>query len=340
MTEDKYQFIKNAILTSFKRLIFVAVVYLCISNFSYPVTELGSQIFSGVITACILGLLFALIHTYMYSQATLFPVTVWGITTVIIIGFIAGKFLDPAIENPIAALVVIISIFAFWIVYRLSLQGSQQTSSSMVVASGTAVFRKQEPLARKPTEQDRNTIAAHEAGHAMIYAALGNLPDDFHVRIKKETDSTNSLGYVSGLRDEHTLNYKIETEWFMLVLLAGKMGEINANKNESLGAINDMRQWLDLATQYLSNQYKGIFYTSPSNDIELTSNKEEIQKLKREQNIMLEEFFTLNVDVHKELTTELLEKGLLRREQLLPFLLKVKFPENFPLLPHLVRGNK
>ncbi len=42
MTEDKYQFIKNAILTSFKRLIFVAVVYLCISNFSYPVTQVGS----------------------------------------------------------------------------------------------------------------------------------------------------------------------------------------------------------------------------------------------------------------------------------------------------------
>lgn len=117
----------------------------------------------------------------------------------------------------------------------------------------------------------------------------------------------------------------------MMVFLAGKMGEAQMMGESTLGSTNDHARWLNVAKQYLSNHYRGMFYSEPQNEFEQKLNEEKLTGLQADQLCALSRLFDQNANVFKELADALLEKRTLAREELIPFLARVTLPEGFPL---------
>jgi hypothetical protein len=98
----------------------------------------------------------------------------------------------------------------------------------------------------------------------------------------------------------------------------------------TLGSVTDHQRWVDIATRYLSNHYRGIFYADPQTDLELKTNESKLEDLQSEQTAILRELFELNPTVFRQIADTLIEKRSLNREALIPFLSQVKLPNSFP----------
>lgn len=187
----------------------------------------------------------------------------------------------------------------------------------------------------RPTlsEQDVVLVAAHEAGHALVFAALGQayLPSTFRVQVRYRMNEAGSLGAVSAYVDGNLLQERVFAEWFMMVLLAGQIGEALLCGKYTLGSTSDNNQWIHEAKTVLSGQYYGLFYTDPQNAFEHSHNQQMLLDLHGAQSQTLRQFFQMNADVHQVLAETLRASRTLSREALLPLLEKVRFPEGFPL---------
>ncbi len=181
-----------------------------------------------------------------------------------------------------------------------------------------------------PTERDHRYTAAHESGHALVYAALDKLPSDLRLVVQSEADNTGVLGFVTGINSDHHLQEKTFTEWYMLVFLAGKLGETVLLGESTLGSTNDHRRWLNLARNYLSNHYRGPFYAEPSTKFEQEQNDQKLETLQLEQLELLQSLFDMNAEIFKELADTLLAKRTMVVDDLQPFVARVTLPEGFP----------
>jgi hypothetical protein len=204
------------------------------------------------------------------------------------------------------------------IVYGETAQSSQRA----VLGATTPDFT---PL----TERDRKYIAYHEAGHALSYVALGSLPPNIELVINN-TKNHNSLGYISGIHSNHSLDNKTYSEWLMLVLLSGKQSEFFVFKENTIGSVSDHQKWIDIAHRYLSNHFDGIYYITPNSHFELKSNEEKLNKLQENQKLILEALFKENEQVLHEIANKLLNVDKLGHLELTGLLSKVKLPDNFP----------
>jgi hypothetical protein len=79
------------------------------------------------------------------------------------------------------------------------------------------------PVTTRVTVQDRLFIAAHEAGHAMVYAAFDEYPSNLLV-VAKVKRIIRAHWLCTGWLKAHNLDEKTMAEWFMLLLLAGNAG--------------------------------------------------------------------------------------------------------------------
>lgn len=184
---------------------------------------------------------------------------------------------------------------------------------------------------RRLTPRDRSYVAAHEAGHALVYAALGGLPSPWQLAIHTHADTRGILGFVSGFRSGNQLEDRTFAEWKMLVLLAGQAGELAMQGDTTLASADDHMRWMKLAAAYLSHHHRGVFYPRPHSQVEAMQNEVKLEALRREHQELLQAFFEANRPVHTRLAKALLARGTLSREQVVPFLQLVRFPEGFPL---------
>lgn len=239
-----------------------------------------------------------------------------------LIGHIGDSAYRWALENPQDAAAGLIAAAIVWIILKVS--SGWRSAQPEYVARGVAVFPP-----RELTERDTRYTAAHEAGHALVYAALGRLPADVKVAINDRPDAHGVLGFVTGIHERHRLPEKTFAEWRMLELLAGRMGESTLGET-TLGGSNDHLQWLDIACLYLSNHCRGMFYAEPQNRFEWEQREAKLEALHQEQLRTLKSLFDLNAEVFRQLADALLERRTLTRDDLIPFLARVKLPEGFP----------
>lgn len=184
--------------------------------------------------------------------------------------------------------------------------------------------------APKPTGRDNQYTAAHEAGHALVYAELGCLPPDIEASMNDRPDNNGVLGFVTGPNHQHQLDERTFAEWYMLFLLAGQKAELTIMAETTLGSTNDHDLWMRVARRYLANHFRGMFYAGPENEFEQRKNEDQLDALQARQSDMLISFFNLNADVLKELAESLQEKRTITRDNLIPFLDRVQLPEGFP----------
>lgn len=214
-----------------------------------------------------------------------------------------------------------------WMIVHFS-GGSSFGSESIARSSGAAAIYR---AIAKPTARDNRYTAAHEAGHALVYAALGGLPADVKLAVNDHSDERGVLGFVTGISSKHHLDEKSFAEWYMLVFLAGKLGESVMHGESTLGSSNDHLRWLGVARSYLANHYRGMYYADPQNKFEQEQNEAKLEALQAEQLAMLRTLFDVNAEVFTQLADTLLKTRTMCRDDLIPFLSRVKLPDGFPL---------
>lgn len=195
----------------------------------------------------------------------------------------------------------------------------------------SAVRPDQTAVSSKPTSRDVRHIAAHEAGHALIYAALGQLPADVRLVVNEYQDTDRTLGFITGVNSEHLLTEKSFAEWHMLMLLAGQIGESIRLGEPTMGSCTDHRRWINEARLYLANQNKGIYYVEPQNKFEQEQNEVKLEALQTAQRELLHQFFDMNAEVYQQLADNLLDVRVMGHDDLMPYLSRVKLPEGFPV---------
>ena len=232
------------------------------------------------------------------------------------------------IKHPQSAALYAVTFVILREITRFGIIGFRDKSSAdvAVLAHGNCKAFKNSV----PTSRDYHYTAAHEAGHALIYAAMNPVPKNLIVVVNEHSDVNGTLGYVESKKYQHHLDDKIFAELMMLINLAGTMGESVIFNNVTLGSSQDYCTWLNMAQNYLSNQFCGVYYKYPKNDLEQSSNTRLIETLKIKQEKLLSEFFTLNHDLYKELYTKLLDKKRLDGIELFEFLDRAIFPAEFP----------
>jgi hypothetical protein len=178
------------------------------------------------------------------------------------------------------------------------------------------------------TARDKTIISVHEAGHALVYAALGALPLDFKLVMHSEPQKNGNSGYVTRIVSRHALQTKSFSEWQMLCYLAGQEAERKILKEVSLGSAGDRRQWWLEAKHYLVNGLaEGLDYNPEMHPVAVTACLEE---LRRRQCELLQLFFSKNIGVLNELIQAIAKQECLNRDDLLPFMRRVVFPDGFP----------
>lgn len=261
----------------------------------------------------------AVIRTFVYGGTLIayLPLIIWGLS---------DTLSQASWTNPLLPVVVV--MVCCGLVYAVcNLFVSDDPAGDVCVREGSPVSR----TASTDLAQDRRIIAAHEAGHALMYAAWSPLPTTLQVRINSSTDNSGSLGYVRCGEPQPRLMDKNRETWEMLLALAGMAGEQHYTGAVSSGAFDDGRRWLSHAVPWLVCHLKiGIYYPDPSTHLELESNQHHLMALKAEHNALLTEFFTLNHDMHAKLTSALMPGETLEARHLHPYLAAVQLPEGFP----------
>lgn len=184
------------------------------------------------------------------------------------------------------------------------------------------------------SSKDKENVAIHEVGHALVHAALGQLPNEFCIVIRAEKikEGEYRLGYVRSIKSQHQSDRKEMTEWLMLMYLAGVEAEkfILGESETSLGAASDFLYYQDYAKKYLTTQNNGYFILDPKSDEDFKHNEAKFDSLKARQEQQLSLFFELNKDTLIQMKEHLLKHERITREESIEFLRTVDIPSDFP----------
>lgn len=182
------------------------------------------------------------------------------------------------------------------------------------------------------TSKDISVTCIHEAGHALVYAALPNIPEQFRMKALPQADAKGRLGAVSSVDWNGILKPKDFLLFQLLVLLAGQQAEKFILGEIFDGAHSDLRTWQQEAKNYLRLGFGELYFSPVENDFEAEQNRQVLERLRDEQSDLLIRFFQANQEVLQDLAKELQTKGKLLKSDVEPFLLKVQLVDGFPML--------
>lgn len=301
-----------------------------VKHFRYPATQPALLAYNAVLVAGALVILYCSGRRFIRNISRL-RILCYGATSLTVMLSAIGNFGDDAVKEPGALAAIILVVASCQIVAAMCrLAGGEGEDRPPAEARfGTVVAR----TTQEAGEQDRRFIAAHEAGHALVYAAWSPLPDGLRVVVKRGSDGSNSLGFVNDGLPRRLLNEKDFAEWDMLLSLAGIAGEKCYMGHVTQGAVNDALRWMNIAGPYLSCHLTGgVYYPEPASELEISVNQRHLTALRSAQSALLEVFFERNRSEHARLTDALLKHGELTGADLHIYLAGVELPEGFPQL--------
>lgn len=247
--------------------------------------------------------------------------------TVVILSFIdtqGDMVIGSALDHPQITIGIIVGYFIANLIYKLSTPFS--IGHTRVEVGRMAVSMK-----KQPSERDLDIAAVHEAGHALMYAAVRNVPDSLTVKLLDGFDRAGVLGTVSCEVVRHTLMKKSELEFYMYLSLAGVAAEKVRFGEVFSGASNDLAQWGAHCETYLLNGFgERLYLPNAATDLDREANAKMRNTLHADQLLALSNFFGRNWKVLSELAGEIRESKTLQSEQLKPYLDRVDVPEWLP----------
>lgn len=340
-------------LTKFIALIFTTTFFLMIQKQpSDPIVfEIQEQVGTfGMLFLIIFGIYVALIKyaqqsdfdngikiLMFYGGRAMLAITAFAITTWLI-GEKGDATKEWVLSNVSGTYILVITSVIVWFIFKLCYTNEPPYQDDLLYSGHGVNLSKNHKL--KPNAQlhgplpelsdrDIEQIAAHEAGHVLVYAAFGCLPPYLEVAIND--DGQNSLGYTKGLTSDDNLHKQTLMEWRMVLLLAGQFGQSFIFFENTGGSESDYSKWMFVAKKYLSNGFDGVFYIDPQNKFEQELNEDKLERLQLKQKTQLNDLFSQNEDLFKELCSELVKKKIMNRADLTPYLSQVVIPKDFPL---------
>lgn len=218
----------------------------------------------------------------------------------------------------------------------------QRTGEHDGVRGGSGNAKAGIGIARSLREQGtisddiRRITAAHEAGHALVYAALQHRPETLRVELFDDGTHPDAWGAVSCQTDPYQMSRRIVAEWYMLMCQGGRLGERVLHGETTLGADSDQRKWLRAAITFLVNcPERGLYYSGETTRQQHESNDRMLTAMAHEQWHMLARFFDDNLDLLRELSAALYDQGSLGYNELEAFLSRAVVPDEMPRPEHI-----
>jgi hypothetical protein len=189
----------------------------------------------------------------------------------------------------------------------------------------------------KLNENDLNMTCIHEAGHALLYGILEQIPESLFVQINHKTydDDHNSVsGFVGSSFREQAFPCQSFIEWRMLVNLGGLEAEKAILGQSTSGSRGDIKLWYDSAKFYFSCGFsEKLYFPKPEAEWEEKINQETLAFMLSKQRRVLELFFQENLSILKELADALREQNRLKAPDLEPYLKRVVRTDGILLVP-------
>ena len=162
-------------------------------------------------------------------------------------------------------------------------------------------------------DEEIKVTAAHEAGHALVYAALGGTAIGVSIYTAPQR---GVLGRTvsAALRVDSKQTLEVAT----LRCLAGQAAEKTIFGDYSTGAYSDVRAWQSLAGAYFGNGFRHL-YVEPKSREEQAYNAQAYEALRAEQLNSLAMFFDYNRSVLADLAYTLGQTKKMDAEALAPF---------------------
>lgn len=227
-------------------------------------------------------------------------------------------------ENPDASLAVAAAFVLLRAAFALSPSRNIAVARGSMDVAGYAVARPR-PRPRKPEDIQRTAI--HEAGHVLMFAARGELPEAFTVSVRAEISGHDLYrGQVEYAQPAPDVLTEGNLRWSMLMHLAGAEAEFVALGERADGAQTDNAKWLADATAYLSTGFGEVFYAAPASEAQIEHNRVVLNALKSECTQEVRTFLTANRQVLDELSAAIAKDKVLNRDQLAPYVGRVVFP--------------
>ena len=326
MTKNKVRIIIPIILTA------SAIIFLQM-NLSPPKLDTPFELYHFLGTSGILLIMLYWIYSVFRYRGTNYNHYQYLLMSVLrysIVMFLLGNIGDDAymwlVTHPRASIEAFCIAVLIYFILKDGTQGMQGNSG------GIAYAHQGEMVAKVATPKDLQHIAAHEAGHMLVYAALDKLPSDTEIVILHKGSRNGTLGFTTGIKDDHCLTDMSRLEWQMLVLLAGSLSESFLLNERTTGSSEDNRRWMSIATLYLMNSTDEVFHAEPSNEYECSHNNDIINSLREHQTTLVRELFTMNRSVLSSMASEVLIKKKMNADEIQEFLSMVELPDEFPLV--------
>jgi len=189
----------------------------------------------------------------------------------------------------------------------------------------------------KLNENDLRMTCIHEAGHALLYGILDQIPESLFVQINHKTydDDRNSVsGFVGSSFKEQAFPCQSFIEWRMLVNLGGLEAEKAILGQFTSGGRSDIKRWYDSAKFYFSCGFSDrLYFPNPEAEWEEKINQETLAFMLSKQRRVLELFFQENLSILNELADALREQNRLKAPDLEPYLKRIVRTDGMPVVP-------
>lgn len=181
-------------------------------------------------------------------------------------------------------------------------------------------------IRRPRSPQAVRRTAVHEAGHALLYAALPELPAKMTVTVLAKISMTDVYrGSVASDWDWTEAETESAMRLRMLIDLGGTVAEQVVFGERADGAGGDNERWTVVAERYLACGFGEPYFGPPANASQTEHNRLVLGALKSAQYSALIEFCQLNRAVMDDMTERLVETSQLDRADVAQLLERVQF---------------
>jgi hypothetical protein len=199
-----------------------------------------------------------------------------------------------------------------------------------------SIFNRLLDVPIKLNEDDRRSTSIHEAGHALVYGILEQIPESLFIVIKNQyydEDYISSSGFCGSATKGQAYPYQSFVEFRMFVTLGGFEAEKAILGECTAGARADIKSWYSSAKLYYSCGFSGeLYFPDPEADWEEKANREVLETLLQKHHATLAQFFQVNLAVLKELADALLEQNKMKASDLAPYLKRVVRTHGMPVV--------
>lgn len=230
-------------------------------------------------------------------------------------------------SKPAASIAVVAGFLAVYAAFSALPSRRYSSVVRSAVAMPAAVGAAVSSNVRRPrSPQAVRRTAVHEVGHALLYAALPELPAKMSVTVLAKISMTDLYrGSVASDWDWTEAETESAMRLRMLIDLGGTLAEQVVFGERADGAGEDNERWTAIAERYLACGFGEPYFAKPANANQIEHNRLALSAIKSGQYSALTEFFQLNRSVVDDMTDRLVATSQLDRDDVAQLLQRVQF---------------